>query len=332
MNLIEVRHVTKKYKVFEPPKGVKNTIFSLFRRTYTEKVAVHDIHFSIQKGELVGYIGANGAGKSTTIKMLAGILTPTTGEIWVNGMRPHLNRPKHAMSIGVVFGQRSQLFWDLPLEDTFDLFRRMYKIDLPRFKTNVEFFIELLDMKEFWKRRVRQLSLGQRMRADLAVALLHDPDILYLDEPTIGLDVLAKSKIREFIKELNRVKQTTVMLTTHDLFDIEMMCSRVMMIDHGKIIHDSDLKSFKEKFGRFGMLSVEFTDSDVEIESPHWQITKEEGNTKWLLINKDHISVVEVITSLASKYNILDVSIQEPGIEHVVRKMYGKADAGGGMY
>lgn len=322
MSLIEMKNVTKKYKVYEAPKGVKNALFSLVCRKYTEKVAVDNIDFAIRKGELVGYIGANGAGKSTTIKMLAGILTPSSGEVRVNGMKPHLNRQKNALNIGVVFGQRSQLFWDLPLEDTFDLFRRMYKIDQVRYKANVDFFVELLDMKEFWRRRVKQLSLGQRMRADLAVALLHDPEILYLDEPTIGLDVLAKSKMREFMMELNKLKKTTVILTTHDLSDIEIMCKRVIMIDRGKIIQDSDLKVFKEKFGRFSVLTIEFKETDIMLHHPDWQIIREEGNMKSLLINKDKISVMEVISTLSSAYDILDLSIQEPDIEHVVKKMY----------
>ena len=216
MSYIHVDNVVKEFKVVRREKGLKNALKSLFRREYETVTAVDHISFEIGKGELVGYIGPNGAGKSTTIKMLSGILVPTAGTITVDGIIPHLNREENARRIGVVFGQRSSLEWDLPMEETFDLFQKIYRIDEKVYKRNVEFYVELFEMQSFLKRPVRQLSLGQKMRAEIAVALLHDPEILYLDEPTIGLDVVAKNQIRQFIKEIPE-KKITLMLTTHDM-------------------------------------------------------------------------------------------------------------------
>lgn len=217
----------------------------------------YGITFSIDKGELVGYVGPNGAGKSTTIKILCGILTPTSGLILVDGRVPYENRKENALRIGVVFGQRSQLFWDLPMGETFELYKRMYRMEERRYKENLAFFIELLDMEEFLNRPVRQLSLGQKMRANLAISLLHDPEIVYLDEPTIGLDVLAKSKIRQFIREVNRQRKTTVILTTHDMDDIEQICDRLIMIDKGQLQFDGRLDDFIRTYSGGYMLIVD---------------------------------------------------------------------------
>jgi len=251
--MIEAERLTKEYKIYrsgEPGQGWRTGIRSFFARPYEVKQAVQSINFHIPQGELVGFIGPNGAGKSTTIKMLSGVLTPTSGTVRVNGLVPSENRKRNGMQIGVVFGQRSQLFWDLPMEETFLLLRRMYRIPPDRFKRNVDFMIELLEMDSFYRTPVRQLSLGQKMRANLAASLLHDPAVLYLDEPTIGLDIVAKAKIRGFLRELNREKRTTVLLTTHDMDDIDEVCQRLMLIDKGVLIHDGTLSAFKHTYGQ----------------------------------------------------------------------------------
>ncbi len=322
MAFIEVKNLSKYFKVYKREKGLSSSIKSLFKRKYEVKKAIDDISFSIKKGELVGYIGPNGAGKSTTIKTLAGILLPSTGKVLVNGKVPYKNRKENSMNMGVVFGQRSQLYWDLPMEETFDLFRKMYKIDEGKFNDNLEFYVELLQMSDFLRKPVRTLSLGQKMRANLTAALLHDPDVLYLDEPTIGLDVVVKNKIRNFIKEINKEKNTTVILTTHDMDDIEHICDRLIMIDNGKIIYDGSLDNFKEKHGRKYTIMVQFNENNINIADSRLNIAKDEGQVKWFTFLKNEISVAEAVTQLTRKYDIIDLSIYEPETEDLVRKIY----------
>lgn len=323
MSLIRVKDVSKQFHIYKRDKRWMGSIRSLFRREYTIKHAVNQISFDIEKGELVGYIGPNGAGKSTTIKMLSGILQPTSGVITVDGIVPHEDRKRNAMRMGVVFGQRSQLYWDLPMEDTFDLFKKMYRIDEARYRRNVEFYVELLGMQEFLSRPVRQLSLGQKMRANLAVALLHDPDIVYLDEPTIGLDIIAKSRIRRFIKEINKEKQTTVILTTHDMDDIEEICNRIIMIDKGTVIYDGALPAFKRQFsdGHFLIVDLEHPDR-FALEDERLSLYKDEGERKWILFSKDRIGVTEAIHLVTQNNRIKDLQLKEPDIEEVVKEMY----------
>lgn len=244
MAYIEAENLQKTFKIFERPKGARAMLGSLIRRKYTEKKAVDGISFSIEKGEMVGYIGPNGAGKSTTIKMLCGILVQDNGRLDCGGRIPWKNRKENAWHMGVVFGQRSQLNWELPMEDTFELYRKMYRIPDNVFKRNVKCFTEILGMGEFLRKPVRSLSLGQKMRAELAASLLHDPEVLFLDEPTVGLDVVAKDRIRKFLRELNREKQTTILLTSHDMTDIDEICSRVILIDRGKKMLDESLEDF----------------------------------------------------------------------------------------
>lgn len=325
MAFIEVSGVSKEFKVYKRDKQMLGALRSLFIRKYETKVALDNIDFRITKGELVGYIGPNGAGKSTTIKMLSGILQPTSGIVRVDGIIPYEQRKENAMRMGVVFGQRSQLYWDLPMEDTFDLFKKMYKIDERRYQRNVAFYVELLEMQEFLSRPVRQLSLGQKMRANLAVALLHDPDIVYLDEPTIGLDIIAKSRIRRFIREVNKEKQTTVILTTHDMDDIEQICDRIIMIDHGKIIHDGSLTAFKETFAGGHLLIVDLEQDDFRLEDPRMQLYKDEGLRKWILFNKEEVSVTEAIHQLTLLNRVRDLQIKEPDIEEIVQEIYESA-------
>jgi ABC-2 type transport system ATP-binding protein len=320
--LINLENVTKDFKIYKREKGVVNALKSLVSRQYETKRAVDGISFSIERGEAIGYIGANGAGKSTTLKILSGILTPTSGQVLVDGIVPYVDRKLNAMKIGVVFGQRTQLHWDLPVEDSFDLYKTMYKIDDARFKRNVDFFLELLGIEEFYRKPVRQLSLGQKMRAELAAALLHDPEILYLDEPTIGLDVLAKGRMREFIKAINRDKKTTVMITTHDMDDIEEIAGRIIMINEGRILIDSSLNAFKEKYGTKQQLVIEFFDSKTAIDDSRLKIVRENGNQKHIEFDKRDITTAEAITLIARKHDIAGISIKEKQVEDIVREIY----------
>lgn len=249
MALIEVRGLTKEFKIFNRREGVFGAFRDLFQRDYKTLKAVDGIDFFVERGEMVGYIGANGAGKSTTIKMLTGILVPTAGEIMVNGFVPYKDREIYTRGIGVVFGQRSQLWWDIAVIESFKLLRRIYDIPVDEFEQRLNRFDELLELDRFLHLPVRKLSLGQRMRCDLVAALLHNPAILFLDEPTIGLDVLAKAKIRDFLKEINDEYKTTVILTTHDLGDIEALCSRVAIIDKGKMLFDGMVDTLYQQWG-----------------------------------------------------------------------------------
>ena len=252
MAIIEVKELSKVFKIKKREPGFVGALKGLFSNVYEEKKAVDNISFNIDEGEIVGYIGPNGAGKSTTIKILVGILTPTFGQVEVKGIIPYNNRQENARNIGVVFGQRTQLWWDIPVSETLDLLRHMYKVPLDVYKKNLELFTDILGIDKFIHTPVRQLSLGQRMRADICAALLHNPPIVYLDEPTIGLDVVVKENIRTFIKEINRQRKTTVLLTTHDVSDIEKLCSRVMVIDKGQIMYDGSLELLKENMKKMG--------------------------------------------------------------------------------
>lgn len=248
--MIEVNHISKQFVSPKKYPGLKGAIKGLFSKEKVIKKAVDDISFQIKDGEIVGYIGSNGAGKSTTIKMMTGILTPTRGNCVINGVDPNKNRKENAQNIGVVFGQRTQLWWDLPLSESFTILKEIYNVSDEDYKKQMEFLNGVLELSEFFDRPVRNLSLGQRMRADLGAALLHNPKVLYLDEPTIGLDVLVKDNIRKAIKEINEKYQTTVILTTHDIGDIEELCNRIIIIDEGKKIYDGGIEELKASYDR----------------------------------------------------------------------------------
>jgi ABC-2 type transport system ATP-binding protein len=259
--VIEVKNLTKEFKINKKYPGFKGAIKSFFSSEYTIKKAVDDISFTINDGEIVGYIGANGAGKSTTIKMMTGILTPTSGEVLVNGIIPYKDRKKNAYNIGVVFGQRTQLWWDLPLSESFTLLKEIYEVDDQSYNERMEFLSSVLDLNDFMLSPVRTLSLGQRMRADIAAALINNPKIIYLDEPTIGLDVVVKEKVRQAIKEIKKQYGTTVILTTHDLSDIEELCDRIIIIDKGKKIYDGGIKDIKDKYGYMTTAEISVKDN-----------------------------------------------------------------------
>lgn len=261
--MIELKHVSKEFVSQKKYPGFKGAIKGLFSNEKVSKLAVDDISFSIQKGEIVGYIGSNGAGKSTTIKMMTGILNPTAGECLVDGINPSKNRKENAQNIGVVFGQRTQLWWDLPLSESFTILKEIYDVSDADYKERMEFLNRVLELDAFFDKPVRTLSLGQRMRADLGAALLHNPKVLYLDEPTIGLDLVVKDNIRQAIKEINEKYQTTVILTTHDIGDIEELCNRIIIIDEGKKIYDGSLEDLKDTYGKRRKVTMEVRRPEV---------------------------------------------------------------------
>ncbi len=293
------------------------------RRTRSEVRAVHDLTFSVETGEMVGYIGPNGAGKSTTIKMLTGILVPTAGSLRVAGLDPSRQRTELAQRIGVVFGQRTTLWWDLPLRDSFELLRKIYRIPDARYRENLGRFVELLDLGDQLDTPVRQLSLGQRMRGDITAALLHDPEILYLDEPTIGLDVVSKGRLREFLRALNAERSTTLLLTTHDLQDIEALCDRVIVIDHGTSVYDGSLAGLHAQGGSSRTLVVDLVDEGPPIDVPGARVKKVEGPRQWLSFPTE-ASAAPVVAAVAAAYDVADLSIQEPDIEDVIRDLYSR--------
>ncbi|MFZ5817891.1 MAG: ABC transporter ATP-binding protein [Bacillota bacterium] len=322
--IIEVKGLRKEFKIAKRKEGAFGAIRSLFSRDYETRLAVNDVSFSIQPGELVGYIGPNGAGKSTTIKMLTGILVPTAGEVRVRGLVPYEKRVENARQIGVVFGQRTQLWWDLPTIESFELLQHIYKIPKAQYDRNMDRFKDLLGLHEFLNTPVRQLSLGQRMRADLAAALLHDPTIVYLDEPTIGLDVVAKEKIRDFIREINRERGVTVILTTHDMQDIEKICARMILIDHGKVIYDGPVAQIKERFGKQRTLVVDLEpngqEPDLRIEGA--ELVRQEGSRYWLRFNRELLSASQLIARVSQRYAIRDLTVEEPEIEGIISRIY----------
>jgi ABC-2 type transport system ATP-binding protein len=293
------------------------------RRTRREVRAVDGLSFTVEPGEVMGYIGPNGAGKSTTIKMLTGILVPSSGSIRVAGVDPSRHRLKLAKRIGVVFGQRTTLWWDLPLKDSFAVLQKMYDVPMARHRENLATFVELLDLGDLLDVPVRQLSLGQRMRGDIAAALLHDPEILYLDEPTIGLDVVSKGRLREFLRTLNAERGTTLLLTTHDLQDIEALCRRVIVIDHGTAVFDGDLADLHRQGGSTRTLVVDLVDEAPPIEVPGAVTRRVEGPRQWLSFPTD-ASAAPVVAAVAAAYDVADLSIQEPDIEDVIRDLYSR--------
>jgi ABC-2 type transport system ATP-binding protein len=320
--MIHVQHLVKEYKIQQRAEGLKGTIANLFNPNFTVKRAVDDLSFSIAEGELVGFIGPNGAGKSTSIKMLTGILVPSSGTLEVNGLVPHKNRKANAQQIGVVFGQKTQLWWDVPVIDSLVLLKDIYKISDAQYNRNLALFNDLLDLHEFQNTPVRQLSLGQRMRADLAAALLHNPRILYLDEPTIGVDIVAKQRLREFIKEINQDQKITVLLTTHDMGDIEKLCNRMMIVDHGKLIYDGGVDQIRRTFGMERTLIVEFEEELADFAVPGATLIQSEGRRKWFQFHRLQTTPSALITAIAEKHNIIDLEVVEPEIEDMVRNIY----------
>jgi ABC-2 type transport system ATP-binding protein len=294
------------------------------RRRREEVVAVAGIDLQIARGAMVGYIGPNGAGKSTTIKMLTGILVPSDGRVRVDGLEPSRARTELAKRIGVVFGQRSQLWWDLPLRDSFDLLRHVYRVPSERHAANLRRFADGLELGPLLDVPVRQLSLGQRMRGELTAALLHDPSILLLDEPTIGLDVISKEAVREFLVAINREQGTTVLLTTHDLSDVERLCERLLIIDHGLLIEDSTVADITSRYGTERTLVVDLVEPGPPLVVAGAAVTRVEGPRQWLRFRRDEVTASELLTRVTAQVELRDLSVEEPDIESIVREIYAR--------
>jgi len=322
MPIIRTRNLCKTFRSVKRESGPAGALRTLFSRKYVEKVAVRNVNMALEAGELVGYIGPNGAGKSTTIKMLTGILVPTSGIIEVDGLVPYQARKENAKHIGVVFGQRSQLYWDLPLIESFELLRAIYAIPRDRYAANLKYFMEVLEMGEFIQTPVRQLSLGQRMRGDFAAAMLHDPKIIYLDEPTIGLDIVAKEAIRDFIRTINEQRATTVILTTHDLADVERLSQRIILIDRGTIIYDGPIERIKEQYGTHRTLVVTMSEPRRVLELPDAELVSNEGIVARFRFDRNRVRADQLIRVAAERFPLTDVSIEEPSLESIIRRIY----------
>jgi ABC-2 type transport system ATP-binding protein len=320
--IIQVSNLSKHFQVHKHHRGFWGALRNLTTRRYRLVRAVDDISFEIKPGELVGYLGPNGAGKSTTIKMLTGLLVPTNGKLSVNGHIPWKARQKYVREIGAVFGQRTTLWWDLPVIESLELLQHIYKIPPDRFQTNLEEFRALLELDEFLDTPVRSLSLGQRMRTDICAALLHDPIILFLDEPTIGLDVVAKERIRQFIRHINAQRGTTVLLTTHDLSDVEKLCKRVMIIDHGKLLFDGQLETLQTRFGGKRELVVYYANDYEQVDVSGAEVVDQQGKRVTYQFERQDVTASELIGHLSSKFSILDLEVREPEIEATIRRIY----------
>ncbi len=322
MSYIEVKNISKYFKVRKRKSGLKAAFKALIKKDYTIIKAVDDISFKIDKGEIVGYIGPNGAGKSTTIKMLSGILYPSSGKCVINGMDPFKNRKKYVSKIGVVFGQKSQLWWDIPVGDTFDLLKDIYKISDSEYQKTKKKLVDSFDLKDIMETPVRQLSLGQRMRAEIAAALIHNPEILFLDEPTIGLDAISKIAVRKLIKDINKNQKVTIVLTTHDMNDIEELAKRVILIGKGKILFDGKLSDIKKDYINYKQLEIYYKNLK---ELPKIKGTKILQNKNGYILLKVDIkiaSVSNIINTFSKLCDINDINVYEESIENIIAKLY----------
>ena len=333
MSIIEVWNLTKVFRVSQKEPGVAGAVKALFRPRHQEVAAVNGITFSIEPGELVGYIGVNGAGKSTTVKMLTGILVPTSGNIVANGFVPYRDRRRYTKHIGVVFGQRTQLWWDIAVVESFKLLKEIYEVSDADYRRQLGVFSEILNLKDYLNTPVRKLSLGQRMRCDIAASLLHNPPVLFLDEPTIGLDVVAKDRIREFLKEVNRMERTTVLLTTHDLSDIEELCSRIIVIDKGKILFDGALRAMKGRLAKYNQVKFLLKDraqaaSLAQITTDGISCERVDDVTYLMRFDREKHSSAEVIRNLVNRLEVRDIFIEEEPIEDIVKRIYLSGEVG----
>lgn len=333
--MIEVDRLRKEFKKTIKGPGVIGSIKSLFHQKSEKVVAVNDISFEVPKGEILGFIGPNGAGKSTVIKMLTGILTPTSGSCTINGKNPTDDRKKYAKEIGVVFGQRTQLWWDLPLRETYGVLKEIYEVPDDKFKERMVFLNEVLELESFITNPVRTLSLGQRMRADIAASLLHSPKVLFLDEPTIGLDVVVKDNIRKAIEYINKQENTTVILTTHDLSDIELLADRIVMIDKGKNVFDGSISDIKSKYGQMRELHFE-TDAenaeDLLNYTERFGFTKDdlvverEGGLFKVRFSSEAAPVSDMLSYTIDRVNVKDISVKDADVEEIIRRLYKQGD------
>lgn len=320
--MIQVKNLQKHFKINKHHRGMMGTVRNLFTREFQLVKAVDNVSFSVARGELVGYLGPNGAGKSTTIKMLTGLLVPSGGQVMVNGRIPWRERQAYVGRIGAVFGQRTTLWWDLPVIESLELLQHIYRVPPDRFRQNLNTFNELLELTPFLNSPVRSLSLGQRMRADICAALLHDPDLLFLDEPTIGLDVVAKERIRKFIRHINRERGTTILLTTHDLTDVQKLCDRVMIIDSGKLLYNGDLDALQNRFGGQRELIVDFAETYDEVDVAGASVLERQNGRVTYQFDRQEMGASELIGRLSQQYRIRDLAVREPDIEATIRRIY----------
>lgn len=343
-SIITLKNVSKEFKVLNRREGLKGSFQDLFSRDYNIVKAVNDISMEIMPGEICGYLGPNGAGKSTTIKMMTGILQPTAGEIIVNGRIPYKNRTENSQNIGVVFGQRSQLWWSLPLIESFKLLRDIYQIEEKQYQDMMALYESLVDIKSLYSKPVRQMSLGQRTLSDILAAFLHNPGVVFLDEPTIGLDVSMKSKIRDLIKALNKKKGTTVILTTHDMGDVDALCKRIVIIDKGAMLYDNSIENLRSFFGAYRTICLRFTKNaeeltkealekqarelseDLKKKFPAAQSMHVTVSEDWIhvLVNEEELPVIKVLNEIQETRRIYDVQLQEISTESVIKKIYDK--------
>lgn len=328
MSVINVENLKKDYRINVKKEGLGGAVLSLFNPKYEIKTAVKGINFKIEEGEMVGYIGANGAGKSTTIKMLTGILTPTSGQIRVNGLIPTKDRIKNNMKIGAVFGQRTQLWWDIPVIESYKLIQKIYEIPGAMFKENLDYFTQTLALEKLLHVPVRQLSLGQKMRCEIAAAFLHNPKIVYLDEPTIGLDFMVKEKIRKFIKELNKKRNTTIILTTHDLQDIEEICTRIIIIDQGSIIFDGALDEIKHEFSKYAIANIVVKDYTSELDkylrlgNKNFEVLETDETKLCIKFDRSQTNIGRIFEKFSKYSEIVDLNIEDISIETIVKELY----------
>ncbi len=339
MSLIEARHLTRNFKVLKHREGLLGTVKDLFSTDFKIIKAVEDVSFAIQPGEIIGYIGPNGAGKSTTIKMMTGILKPTSGDLIVNGIVPYENRTKNVRNMGVIFGQRTQLWWDIPVIESFKILKDIYEIDDQTYRQQLGMFNDLVDLKAHYGTPVRKLSLGQRMLCDLAAAFLHNPRVILLDEPTIGLDISVKSKIRTVIRELNEAHQTTILLTTHDLGDVEALCQRLIIIDKGRIIYDGEINRVTGLFGAYRTLKLQIfgftgetpillqTRLDEHFGKRPGSVVVEITEPGWtdITVDQKEVPLLDALSILMAGFQVKDVRIVEVSMESVVQKIYDGA-------
>jgi ABC-2 type transport system ATP-binding protein len=320
--LIKVEGITKSFKVAKRSSGLLQATKALFYREHTIVEALKDITFTINPGEIVGYIGPNGAGKSTTIKIMSGILVPDGGKCNIMGFTPWKNRVEYVKNIGVVFGQRSQLWWDVPVIDSFELLKDIYNVPQQEYKTTLDLLIETLELKDIINSPVRQLSLGQRMRCEIAASLIHNPQILFLDEPTIGLDAVSKIAVRQFIKTINQEKGVTVVLTTHDMNDIEALANRVILIGKGSLLYDGKLEELRKRFGTHKTITADYRKNTNSLDIPGTSIIHWSPEHAVLKLDTEQILTSEVITQLSQKVDLLDVTIESQPIEDIIVQLY----------
>lgn len=327
--IIEIKDISKEFKVLNRHEGLRGSIHDLFSKDYKIVRAVDHISMSVKQGEIVGYLGPNGAGKSTTIKMMTGVLEPSSGEILVNGRVPYKDRSKNCQEIGVVFGQRSQLWWSLPLIESFKILKDIYQISDTDYKQIMEFYSTLVDLEPLLHKPVRQMSLGQRTLSDILAAFLHNPKVVFLDEPTIGLDVSMKSKIRTLIQALNQEKNTTVILTTHDMGDVDALCQRIVIIDKGKMLYDNDINHLRSFFGAYRTLKIR---PDKHLQKQVEQLKEElstldvsiSSDEEWIsiLVNEEKNKVLDVLSKVQESHKLKDMQLEEISTEEVIKKIY----------